>query len=304
MKNVQEASPYHSDRVSCFKLAKSIPAVKRRKNPAGILSLAIAPLVDYYEPMRRKGKTLSLSLLQMDTTPGDRKAHVAWALSTIREVARKRPGILILPEIWSGGFEYPAIRRAARQTLDIIRELRTISEDHESIIVGSLPESRSGKMYNTASVIDRGAVVGRYRKRRLFSPMGEHRHFSAGRRHGVFATSAGTIGVAICFDLRFPELFPKMREEGVWLLIVPAQWPRPRCAQWESLLIARAIEGQFFVAGCNRVGRTAGTRFCGRSLIVEPGGKVIGRGGGRREVVSGRVDPSHVTDLRKRLPMR
>lgn len=228
---------------------------------------------------------------------------MARTLSTIRETAKKKPGILILPEIWSGGFEYPAIKQAARQTSKIVKELQAISKDHQSVIIGSLPESRSGKLYNTASVIDHGTVVGRYRKRRLFAPMGENRHFTAGHRHGVFATSAGTIAVAICFDLRFPELFSKMRGKGVWLLVVPAQWPHPRCTHWESLLIARAIEGQFYAAGCNRVGRAGGIRFCGRSLIVEPGGKVIGRGGGRSEVVTRRVDPSQVADLRRQLPM-
>ncbi len=253
--------------------------------------------------MKIKGKTHSLSLLQIDTTPANPGVHVARTLSTIREAAGKKPGILILPEIWSGGFQYPAIKRAAQQTTSIVKELQAISRDHQSVIIGSLPESRSGKLYNTASVIDHGKVVGKYRKQRLFAPMGENRHFTAGRRHGVFTTSAGTIAVAICFDLRFPELFPGMREKGVWLLIVPAQWPHPRCAHWESLLIARAIEGQFYAAGCNRVGTTGGTRFCGRSLIVEPGGKVVGRGGGRSEVVTRRVDPSHVAKLRKQLPM-
>ncbi|MDX1763262.1 MAG: nitrilase-related carbon-nitrogen hydrolase, partial [bacterium] len=62
-------------------------------------------------------------------------------------------------------------------------------------------------------------------------------------------------------------------------------------------------EGQFFVAGCNRVGTTGGSRFCGRSLIVGPGGSVMGRGSGRRQVVTGRLDPAHVAQLRKQFPM-
>lgn len=242
-------------------------------------------------------------MFQINTTPRDHVGHVDKTLRLVRETARKKGGILVLPEIWSGGFEYPRIKQLSKKTAEILRELCAISQDHSSLIIGSLPERRSDKLYNSAAVIDNGKILGRYRKQRLFSPMGEDRHFTPGARRKTFATSMGQIAVAICFDLRFPELFVAMRKKGVWLLIVPAQWPEPRCTHWSSLLIARAIENQAYVAGCNRVGTAGGNRFCGQSMIVEPDGKVLTRGSRKISVLTSLLDPSKVGAARKRLPM-
>lgn len=254
--------------------------------------------------MNHESSGVQVTLLQINPLSRDKKKGIGRTLELVRKSAREQSGILILPEIWSGGFEYPGMQELADQTPAILRELSTISRENGSTIIGSLPEAHSGKLYNTAAVIDRGRIVGRYRKQRLFSPMQEDRHFATGRSKKTFSTSRGRIGVAICFDLRFPELFAGLRKSGAWLLVVPAQWPDPRCAHWETLLTARAIENQVYVAGCNRVGQTGGTRFCGASMIVDSWGKVLARAGRRPEVISSVVHPRRVGEVRKRIPMQ
>jgi len=249
-----------------------------------------------------KGK-IPIYLLQINTTPVKSKNHIENTLETIRKTASKKPGILVLPEIWSGGFEYPEIRDLALKTPAILKQIRSISRSTHTLIVGSLPEARSGKLYNTVAIIDEGRILGRYRKQRLFAPMAEDRYFSVSRSKRSFSSGKGVIGTAVCFDIRFPELFVRIRDRGVWLLIVPAQWPEPRCSHWKSLLIARAIEGQVYVAGCNRVGKTGKTRFCGNSMIVDPWGDVIAHGGRNAEVVSAEITPSRVRQVRRQIPM-
>ncbi len=254
--------------------------------------------------MRHSSKGISLSLLQINPASRDKNRGTQKTLDLIRKTAKKRPGIVILPEIWSGGFEYPDVGNLANKTPEILQELSNISKEYKTMIIGSLPEKRSGKLYNTAAIIDNGRIIGRYRKQRLFSLMQEDRHFSTCRSPRIFTSTYGTIHVAICFDLRFSELFTSIQERDAWLLIVPAQWPLPRCEHWENLLIARAIESQVYVAGCNRVGKTGETRFCGNSLVVDPWGVVTARGGRRAEVITTVVHPSKVRKVRKEIPMK
>ncbi|PIS37464.1 MAG: carbon-nitrogen family hydrolase [Nitrospirae bacterium CG_4_9_14_3_um_filter_53_35] len=256
------------------------------------------------ETMTRIRNEIRVSLLQINPGLHDPDRRIEKTLNLIRRTAESRPGILVLPEIWSGGFEYPDVLKLSPRTPDILNSLCEISGTHGTMIIGSLPEKESGRLYNTAAVVDHGRIIGRYRKRRLFPPMLEDRYFTPGRSRKIFSTAFGRIGIAVCFDLRFPEHFAGFRGRGAWLLIVPAQWPEPRCAQWESLLIARAIENQAFVAGCNRAGRTRNTRFCGNSLIVDPGGTVIARGGRDVQVVSAVLRPGAVETIRKEIPMQ
>ncbi len=254
--------------------------------------------------MARISNEIHVSLLQINPSLHGPDRRIAKTLDLVRCTAEQQSGVLVLPEIWSGSFEYPDLLELSRRTPDILKEICDLSRTCSSVIIGSLPERDSGHLYNTAAVVDHGRIIGRYRKGHLFTPMHEDRYFTPGRSRKIFSTTFGRIGLAICFDLRFPEHFAGLRGRGAWLLIVPAQWPDPRCAQWESLLIARAIESQAFVAGCNRVGRTRTDQFCGNSLIVDPRGAVIARGGRNAEVVSAVLRPGTVETVRKEIPMQ
>ncbi len=246
---------------------------------------------------------VTLSLVQIDTTPSNRVRGLERTLETVRDLARTDSDVIVLPEIWSGGFAYREMRKTVARSPEILRKLAAISKAHDTIIVGSLPEAPDGRLTNTVTVMDRGRIVGRYHKQRLFSPMKEDRHFTTKRSRSTFVTTRGILGVAVCFDIRFPELFAKIRKGCAWLVLIPAQWPAARGDHWDALLRARAIEGQAFVAGCNRIGATEGTRFHGHSAIVDPWGKVLAEGGRRRDVITALIDPAQVGDVRRRIPM-
>ena len=107
---------------------------------------------------------------------------------------------------------------------------------------------------------------------------------------------------AICYDLRFPELFRALALGGADLVLVPANWPVERMTAWTQLLVARAIENQCYVVGVNRVGRGGGQQYDGRSAIVDPLGEVLATSQGRETLVTADLDPDHLAKVRETLP--
>jgi predicted amidohydrolase len=170
------------------------------------------------------------------------------------------------------------------------------------VVVGSLPEQAENGLYNTSFVIDHGREKGRYRKLHLFSPMREDRYLQAGDATLVAATSVGRLGVAICYDLRFPELFRRLALDGADLICLSAQWPSPRQEHWRTLLRARAIENQLFVLAANCCGVQGKLDFFGMSLIITPQGEVLAEGGDRDGEVLAELDFQALRDYRTRIP--
>ena len=105
--------------------------------------------------------------------------------------------------------------------------------------------------------------------------MNEPAVYSAGDSPGVFATPWGTIGVAICYDIRFPALFAKLKENGAEMFLIPAAFPRVRIEAWKSLLVERAREHGVTVLGINAVGDDGTNEFGGSSTLVSPAGQVL-----------------------------
>ena len=169
------------------------------------------------------------------------------------------------------------------------------------VIVGSLPEHAGDNVYNTAYVADRGELVGTYRKLHMFSTMGEDRFLSPGDSSLVVETSAGKLGVAVCYDLRFPELFRKMALEGAEIICLPAEWPKPRQEHWRTLLRARAMENQLFVAAANCCGVQGKLDFFGMSLLLSARGDVLAEGGATDAEVIATFDYREMHEYREQI---
>jgi predicted amidohydrolase len=145
--------------------------------------------------------------------------------------------------------------------------------------------------------------LGEYSKVHLYRLMDEDKYLTAGDRPTVIDLPWGAAGLAICYDLRFPELFRKYALAGARMVILPAEWPRPRLAHWRTLLRARAIENQMFVIACNRVGETPGDHFPGHSAIVDPWGKAIVEGAEGEELLTAEIDLEEVIRFRELIPV-
>ena len=105
----------------------------------------------------------------------------------------------------------------------------------------------------------------------------------------------------ICYDLRFPELFRAVVDE-CGLILVIASWPAARQSHWDLLLQARAVEGQCFIVGVNRVGEGGGHTFLGGSAVIDPIGRVLAHGGDKEVLLLADVDPGMVREVRSTMP--
>ena len=154
----------------------------------------------------------------------------------------------------------------------------SLAKEYQTCIVGSYQKPAGDKPQNVMLVCSPdGEVLAEYAKMHLFTPGGEDTAFSAGSENVCFEYGGMRFGCAVCFDLRFPELFREYLRMGAHCVIVQAAWPAARVADWELLLRARALENRGYVIGCNCIGYddVSGVDYPGRSLVCDIEGRVI-----------------------------
>ena len=222
---------------------------------------------------------LKVAAIQFNIAFGEIDRNLAKVEAALERVARQGVKLAVLPEMWSAGYDYKRLARHAAETPRVIKALCRRAAELNLVVVGSLPEQEDGKIYNTAYVVDQGELVGSYRKLHMFSTMGEDRFLSPGNKTLVVSTSVGRLGIAICYDVRFPELFRKMALEGAEIICMPAEWPKPRQEHWRTLLRARAMENQHFIVATNCCGIQSKLDFFGMSLLLSARGEVLAEGG-------------------------
>jgi len=250
-------------------------------------------------------RKITISAIQMDIESGNLKTNMEKALKMMEKAANRGSDIITLPEMWPVGFDYEAMSQLPESYLDDILEFLTdIAFKHKTYIVsGTICEPVDGNRFNTCFLIDpAGKITGKYRKIHLFKEIGERNFFSPGWDIGYFDTHLAKIGIAICYDLRFPEVFRQMALSGAEVIFVPAQFPHPRLEHWDVLLRARAIENQLFVVGCNRVGKMEKIEYFGHSMIIGPYGDIIEEAGDGEELITEVIDLERLYNVRKVLP--
>jgi len=245
-----------------------------------------------------------IGFLQFAVSPGAPGANLAAVRAGLERLAPQGPGLIVLPELWNTGFAYGELAQLACETSAHLEFLQEQARQYGIHLAGSMPEQLlteiGSRIHNTLFVVGPEGLAGRYRKQQLFAPMAEDRHFRPGDTPQAMATALGLVAGLVCYDLRFPELARLQAGQGAGLLVVSAQWPAVRREHWRSLLIARAIENQIFVAACNRSGVTGNTEFGGHSLLLGPDGTVLAEAGEGAEEAYLAVDPGVMAELRQR----
>ncbi len=224
-------------------------------------------------------RQVTTAAIQFNVVLGAVDVNLHKAVAGLDRVHAAGARLAVLPEMWSTGYDYKRLSQLASETPRVLAAICSVAARHQMVVIGSLPEKAGDRIYNTAYVVDCGQVVASYRKLHLFSTMGEDRFLTAGDSLKVVPTSVGRLGVAICYDLRFPELFRKLALEGAEMLCLPAEWPNPRQDHWRTLLRARAIENQLFVAAANCCGIQGNLDFFGMSLLISARGEVMAEAG-------------------------
>jgi deaminated glutathione amidase len=258
---------------------------------------------------------IRIACVQM-TSRRDKAANLERAEALVARAASTGADVVVLPEKWNliGG---PDEYRAAAEPLEggesveaMARWARTLGV---SLVGGSITERREGreKLSNTSCVFDaEGELVAVYRKIHLFDvEVGGHVYRESeaeepGTEPVVTRLEGWPLGLSVCYDLRFPELYRILALEGAELVTVPAHFTTPTGRDhWHVLLRARAIENQLYVAAAGQVGETLpGKPAYGRSLVVDPWGTVLAQAPDEETVVVAELDHTRLLDIRAKLP--
>ena len=248
---------------------------------------------------------MKVGLFPFDARESDREGNLRQVTRAAEGAASSGARLLVLPELWASGYDLAAARREEDWSREI-SAVTKLSREHQLAIIGSLllPHSDTARPpSNCAFAFDGGRELGRYSKSHLFAPLREHEFLSAGKELPIpFEIDQVRVAMAICYDLRFPELFRPAAIDGVDLWCVCAQWPRARIEQWRALLIARAIESQAFVIGVNRCGAMGETVFGGNALLIDPRGAVLFNSEESPELAFVEFDPSEARRWREEFP--
>jgi len=242
----------------------------------------------------------------MDVRFGDPAANFATVTRMTEEAKRRGSALILFPELWSTAYDLTrASRYASSLTSGLFADLSALAQRTGIHILGStlslLGENQFG---NTLTVFaPDGTLLADYSKIHLFRLMDEHKYLTAGDRPVTVDLPFGRAGLAICYDLRFPELFRGYALAGAEMVFLPAEWPHPRLVHWQTLVRARAIENQMFVFACNRVGADTHNEFCGHSLAVDPWGEILAEGGEGEELLTITADLSKVQEARRKIPV-
>jgi len=258
---------------------------------------------------------MKVAAVQMSST-ADTAANLAAADRLTRAAAADGAKLIVLPEKWTviGSGEQ---LRAGAQTLDgpaISWARKTARELGVDLVAGSIAERREGeeKLANTCVHVDpEGELRAVYRKVHMFDVEIDGRSHNesdvvqAGEEIVLSETQGGVeLGLAICYDLRFPELFRILAVRGARVIVLPSAFTLATTRDhWETLLRARAIENQLFVIAANQVGpHPGGQRSGGRSMIVDPWGVVLAQVPDREGYAVAELDLEYQLEVRAKLP--
>ena len=251
-----------------------------------------------------------LTLVQMDCLFGEPARNFERAEAFIADAAGRGSDLVALPELWhssidlenAGSYASPLAAEAGDDGW--FGRFATLARDNHVWLTGSMLESQDGQFFNTMALYSpEGRLAASYRKMHLFRLMNEEKYLAPGESGTIHELPWGCAGLAICYDLRFPELFRRYALEGARLMILPAAWPHPRRMHWRTLLRSRAIENQCFVAACNRVGTTEDVSFFGASAVVDPWGETLIEGGETEALLTVRIDLDTVEATRAKIPI-
>ena len=248
----------------------------------------------------------SISLGQMNVKLGRAADNLATAERLIAEAARRQSQLIILPELWSSGYDLEnAAAQADELDQGLFAKLSELAARHRIAIVGSILERRGESVANSAPYYSAdGRRLGVYRKIHLFRLFDEDKWLVAGDALTALDLPWGTTALTICYDLRFPELYRRCAvEHGAKLILVCAEWPLIRLAHWRTLLMARAIENQCFVAAVNACGETGGAVFGGHSMVIDPWGEVVVEAGQAEQLLTVEIDLDEADRVRQMIPV-
>ncbi len=243
----------------------------------------------------------------------EQETTMAKAEAMVRQAAGEGAEVVVLPEMFNCPYDRAYFKKyAVRGHEEAVAALSAWAKENRVLLVGgSVPEAEDGLLYNTCFVFDEaGRQIARHRKVHLFDVdlpgmrFQESHTFTPGRDVTVFDTRFGKMGAAVCFDLRFPELFRAMANRGARVIFLPAQFNMTTGpAHWEMSLRARAMDNELFLVAAAAARYEGFSYECwGHSSVVDPYGTVLASCGAEETILYADLDLARVDEVRRQLP--
>lgn len=221
--------------------------------------------------------------------------------ASISKIA-KDSDLILLPEMFTTGFSMQPQLLAEPHPGRTVDWIRKMSTNHNVAITGSYIASEDGEYFNRMLFAFPNGDISYYDKRHLFRMAGEHKHYSSGSKRVIVNYMGWRILLLVCYDLRFPVWSRNKSDYDLILLV--ANFPERRRLAWNSLLVARAIENQCYVAACNRVGADGnGVPHIGDSQIIDPTGQILSMASPNKEnIISSTLSLDELNTYRESFP--
>jgi omega-amidase len=245
---------------------------------------------------------MKISIIQSGLKWEDKTANLRNLENIIKPLANNTD-LVILPETFNTGFSMNPEKLGENEKGVTLEWMMQVASECNYGVCGSYIISDNGSYYNRWIFVSPEKEVHKYNKRHLFSIGGEGKLFTRGDSRLVFTFRGFRISPYVCYDLRFP-VWSRSRNDSD-LMIYAANWPEVRREVWNTLLKARAIENQCYVAGANIIGTDGeGIKYCGDSAIINPRGEVIASDYINTEaVISADLSISELNDFRIKFPV-
>ena len=244
---------------------------------------------------------LNICLLQTDLVWENKEANLSIFEKMIKAL-RIPADIILLPEMFSTGFSMNPGPLAESMEGPSLKWMLEKAGETGSLIAGSLIIQEGNDYFNRFIAVSTDGVIASYDKRHLFRMSNEETHYKAGNSRTIFEWKGWRILPLICYDLRFPVWIRNQDDYDLILLV--ANWPEPRQNVWRTLLVARALENQSFVAGVNRIGKdNKKVNHAGDSLIISPKGMIIKDAGNYSDSFSADLSKEELIQFREKFPV-
>ena len=254
---------------------------------------------------------LDIYLIQMTIVPNDKAKNFAKVLELTKSIRKTAEdpvrGLIVLPEMFATGYlplhpESAAENFSSSESGETAYFLNKLANETGCAVMGAGIASLGKNLFNHSSVFlpDSPNEYAHYDKRRPFFM--EQEKFSRGESVNLFKLYGWNTASTICFDLRFPELYRDAVKAGAKLITVQAAWPKARIMHWKTLLQARAIENQVYIAAVNCTSLDGTYNGC--SMIIDPKGEIIAQAKSEsNEIVFARIESIPQENYRKQFPV-
>lgn len=254
---------------------------------------------------------MRVAIAQIDVVQGDFEQNLNSVERYARDAKLGGAEVVIFPEMFLCGFNYKKNVEFLKANGTLAEsQLCEIAKNNNICICGSIPHLEGGDDLPTNRFIfisQNGEIASTYDKIHLFSVFSENKYVKAGDEIVVANTPFGKIGFAVCYDIRFPDIFVRMAKRGAKVIIISSAFPHPRSEHWRILSRARAIENQCFVVAVNRAGTENfgknSVKYFGMSAVIDPWGTVLAEAPQDTEtLIFADINLDEVDNIRNQIP--